>query len=311
MKERMSPILIAMMLLVTGVLIIIGWNMFFGAGGCDKTLVREANGAVSLLPSGRWFPDMNAYQQWKANEGKGCPMPIQVGGDKEVMKQPSDEQTYAKTPINKVDDYEFSRVFGVERDGKMEVNRQNFNVILNDRAFDWTNKPLSSDERRAKYAGLHEGFTATGDLTSVDLDDLTHEIISRYGEKSEKADSCDRAARAEDKKVRAMVRQAYGSDPEFAPVITKVGPHNWEVNELKQLRPNMEHEVEDNRVVDTANDAVDIAFDYRQAEDVNHAIDPFFPEKHRKHVNRSDPFYGPVKGMERMFGPTLDHMNWY
>jgi len=116
---------------------------------------------------------MNAFQKWwHANrEVRQCALPILTGAkERRVMEREfSDEQTYAKTPIYKVDDYEFSRVFGYERNGHMDVPIENYNMLINQRNFDWADKPLSSDERRAKYMGLREGFTAQGDLGSTDL----------------------------------------------------------------------------------------------------------------------------------------------
>jgi len=70
-------------------------------------------------------------------------------------------------------------------------------------------------------------------------------------------------------------------------------------------------EREDNSVVNTANDAVDIAFEYRQNEDINHAIDPYFSPFTEPKKHSADPYNGPVPGMERMFGPTFDHIKWY
>jgi hypothetical protein len=87
-----------------------------------------------------------------------------------------------------------------------------------------------------------------------------------------------------------------------------------------------EEDPDDNRIVDTANDAVDIGFEYRQKEVVDHAIDPYFPEHDRaynesnqkpnhkanhKAKPKSDPYNGYVPGLERMFGPTFDHVKWY
>jgi hypothetical protein len=282
----------------------------------------EEDGSVKLHPSGRWFPDMNAFQQWWAIEHRDCKLPIMKGHKKyEVLEEPHDEQTFAKTPINKVDDYEFSRVFGYERNGRMEIPRQNFNVLLNKRAFDWADRPMTSDERRAKYAGLNEGFTAAGELKSMDMDDVAREAAARYGERTkEKDERCHRESR-EDREVAAMVAKAYSSDTEYEPVITKVGPHHWEVNELKPLHSNMGDHAEpgDNRVVNTANDAVDIAFEYRQKEAIDHAIDPYFPDHNRiynegaqkHHIPNGDPYNGYVPGLERMFGPTFDHVKWY
>jgi hypothetical protein len=287
---------------------------------CDAIIYRERDGSVKLQPSGRWFPDMNAFKRWWSVEHKECKLPVLKGATKkhEVMENESDEQTYAKTPINKVDDYEFSRIFGYERNGRMEIPRQNFNIILNKRAFDWADRPLSSDERRAKYAGLTEGFTANGDLMSANIEDIAREAVARYGEhrkEREARDACNRESR-EDRKVAEMVANAYSSDSEYEPVITKVGPHHWEVNELKPVAPNMLVEnPQDNRVVNTANDAVDIAFEYRQKEAIDFAIDPYFPENQRPFSEPTkpsgDPYKGYVPGLERMFGPTLDHAKWY
>lgn len=319
MKERMNkPTLIAGSLLLVSALTIIVVYVFMTPHKCDAIIHRAEDGSLTLHPSGNWFPDMNAFQQWWATEHRNCPLPVMKGAkSREVLEREGDEQTYAKTPINKVDDYEFSRVFGYERAGRMEIPRQNFNIILNKRAFDWADKPMSSDERRQKYAGLTEGFTAAGELTSVDMDDVAREAAARYGEHSkEKEERCNRLSR-EDREVAAMVAKAYSNDPEYEPVVTKVGPHHWEVNELKPIVPQMAKEdPDDNRVVNTANDAVDIGFEYRQKEAVNHAIDPYFPDHNRVSEDKtpkksSDPYNGYVPGLERMFGPTFDHVKWY
>jgi len=314
----MSPTGIALVLLIAAAITVAVLYVFFYPHVCDTIIYRNEDGSLTLQPSDRFFPDMNAFQQWWATNHADCKLPILKGGKKhDVLREESDEQTYAKTPIYKVDDYEFSRVYGYERNGRMEIPRQNFNVILTERAFDWADRPMSSDERRAKYAGLKEGFTATGHLKSVDVG---REAVARYGERSKEKDTeCHRKSR-EDREVAAMVAKAYSSDPEFEPVLTKVGPHHWEVNELKQrpIHREREEHPEDNRVVNTANDAVDIAFEYRQKEAIDSAIDPYFPEHHRMYNGDKshkkpggDPYNGYVPGLERMFGPTFDHVKWY
>lgn len=252
----------------------------------------------------------------------------------------SNEQTYAKTPINKVDDYEFSRVFGYERDGHMIVPRENYNKILGERVFDWADRPLTSDERRDKYMGLREGFTASGELTSEQREkriegfvgspiDSTREAVARYGERSgnpmgerrHKSTDNDLECKMsrEAREVGEMVAKAYDSDPNWEPVVTKVGPNHWEVNELKPRRryDEMEEtEIVEERVVDTNNDAVDVQFKFREKAVVDDAIDPYFSGLNGSIPFSSDryskdPFMGPVPGMERMFGPTFDHKRWY
>lgn len=297
---------------------------------CPKTLRRDTDGSLRL-ESGQYFPDMNAFQQWWSSDRKyaNCSLPVLTGAKKHAIMRDEDrnEQTYAKTPIYKVDDYEFSRIFGFERNGRMEVPRQEQNLIINQRQFDWPDKPYSSDERRAKYKELHEGFA--GEMTDLkavvmaepSAQDLVLEATQRYGEgrreREVEIDSECKISR-EEREVADLVAKAYGGDKDYEPVVTKVGPHNWEVNELKPLHRKQPYEQIDpanNRVVDTGNDATDIAFEYREKETVNSAIDPYFtgdlPSYSAKSDKMTDPYRGPVPGLERMFGPTFDQKNWY
>lgn len=334
----MNPSAVIGLLFVLAVVVVVTYTMI-GSGSaavCPTELHRRVDGTLELRPTGQTFHDMNAFQQWwHAPGGQAsmrCPLPLLTGA-REVSVMEEDrfpgEQTYAKTPINKVDDYEFSRVFGYERDGHMIVPRENYNMILTERTFDWADRPMSSDERRDKYMGLREGFTASGDLKSekkvagaegfAGSMDSTREAVARYGERRKIGDDdleCKMSREA--REVGEMVARAYDSDPNWEPVVTKVGPHHWEVNELKPRRRygDIDETVEE-RVVDTANDAVDVRFKFREKPVVEDAIDPYFggfPQGNLPFASdrySSDPFMGPVPGMERMFGPTFDHKKWY
>ena len=337
-EPNTGPYYVVAAFLIIALAIIVGiaiWFTWSGTNTCPKTLHQNHDGTFTL-DTGEIFPDMNSFQQWWHAAGGPnhlrCPIPIRTGERRrEILEiEGGEEQMWAKTPINKVDDYEFSRIFGYERNGRMEVPRQDFNIILNKRAFDWADKPLSSDERRAKYRGLQEGFTASGDLKSIVMaeptaQDIAKEAVSRYGEKSHdrrrngqeevEEDGIDCHVSREAREVAAMVAKAYEHDPNFEPVVTKIGANQWEVNELKPRRRKADNEYSDpvdQRVVDTANDAVDIQFDYRENKIVEDAIDPYFPDSWASSGRMSkDPFYGPVPHMERMFGPTFDHKEWY
>ena len=188
--------------------------------------------------------------------------------------------------------------------------RQDYNKILLERQTDWVEKPLSSDERRDKYKGLTEGFTADGMLGSTHLS-VVKEAAARYGER--RPDSSDPDVQCkidrEARDVARMVADAYADDPAWEPVVTKVGPHNWEVNELKpRARRGSPAAAVEEQVVDTNNDAVDIRFRYREKQITDAALDPYFSGYPSP---TADPYQGTVPGMERMFGPTLDHKKWY
>lgn len=317
---------IVMLFVVFAVLVVVAYVMWpTPASGpspsatCPTALDEQADGSYILKPTGQKFATMNDFQQYWHNSGfnERCPIPL-LTGYRDIPVQGAldpdslNEQTYAKTPIYKVDDYEFSRVFGIEKGGHMIEPRQDFNKIINQRTFDWADRPLTSDERKRVYAGLKEGFAATGDLTS--------EAVNRFGEKREiptEDPDIDCKISRETKEVARMVEKIYENDANYEPVITKVGPHHWEVNELKPRRrtePWFEDTIANNKVVNTMDPSVDLEFRYREKEVTDAAIDPYFsdlPYTSDKHgVTKGDPYYGPVPGMERMFGPTFDRTNW-
>ena len=322
------------LLFVFAIVVVVAYTMIGGRSAevCPTEIHRRVDGTLEIRPTGQTFHDMNAFQQWWHVPGQTCPLPLLTGArEVSVMEQDRfpGEQTYAKTPINKVDDYEFSRVFGYERNGHMVVPRENYNRILGERTFDWADRPMSSDERRDKYMGLREGFTATGDLKSekkvtdtregfvgsATAENLVREAAARYGERSGNPAGEDLECKMsrEAREVGEMVARAYDSDPNWEPVVTKVGPHHWEVNELKPRRRygDIDETVEE-RVVDTTNDAVDVRFKFREKSVTDDAIDPYFGSlPFASDRYSSDPFMGPVPGMDRMFGPTLDHKKWY
>jgi hypothetical protein len=310
---------------------------------CPKEIHRKRDGTLVLHPTGQVFKDMNDFQQYFNSSGliRSCALPRLTGArEVDVLINPDrpmqgPEETYAKTPINKVDDYEFSRIFGIERGNEMVIPRQNFNKIISDRAFDKVNMPVSADARKDSYRGLVEGFTAAGELTSDASEsygsssDSSHEATSRYGEVIEDEPDKDCKISREEKKIARMVAKAYENDPNYDPVVVRTGPNNWEVTELIPKRRGAEREViVEEQILDPKREAVDIKFRYPSEEGRGgrrDMIDPFFPpegdrgngwERHRDdqsgsdHRAERDPYYGYVPGLERPFGPTLDHLSW-
>lgn len=306
-------------LVALAVLVVLAYVRFGSGPVCDTELVRNADGTLTLRPSGKVFADMNAFQQWFHTSGtvQSCPLPVLEDGEREIVVTGDTwgaEQTYARTPIYKVDDYEFSRIFGYERAGRMVVPRQNFNMILEERTFDWADRPLTSDERRGKYAGLREGFTAAGDLESQ----LVRDAVAQYRPAAPaKPEDVDCKLSREAREVAKLVSAAYANEPNWEPVVTKVGANHWEVNELKPRRRLAEPTVipVSDSVVNTANENVDIEFRYREREVQQAAIDPYFVSigslPYTYDRPSADPYYGPVPGMERMMGPTFDRVQWY
>ena len=338
---------------VLAVLVVVGYMLWPTSGPkpvCPVRLTQHLDGSLSLSPQDMKFANMNEFQQWFHASGKNlvCPLPIMDGATEVEVPVAgrgwSDEQTYAKTPINKVDDYEFARVFGFEKGGRMIVPRQNFNMILNDRTFDWADLPLSAEERRGKYKGLEEGFSADGELRSMDVGGETNrkEVLGaltaanqdwdpkmQAGQQGayesyarEEEDSCPSAK--ERKEIQKLAEKAYGNDPGFEPVVSKVGPNHWEITELKPKRRHVEFsDPVDNRVVNTADDSVDIQYRYgpdggersfgptaleqARAEDIGAALDPAVVGELPWGSERLGDVLGPIV---RPYGPSSDHKSW-
>lgn len=313
-SARRSGWLVVGILVVVAVLIIAGVYFFWSAPvrnleGCPVELHRQGNGKLVLMPSGQTFADMNEFQQWwhASADARRCPIPLLTGSfETETairelgMSGAGGEQLWATTPIYKADDYEFSRIFGVEKGGRMVVPRQNFNMILEQRAFDWPDKPLSSDERKGKYMGLVEMFSADGALGK--RVPTVEDARARYGEQPEKGEDPDVECKLsrEAREVAKLVERAYASDPDYEPVVTKVGANHWEVAELKPRRRTAAPTpvVFDERVVNTANQAVDIKFKYREDAVVNESL---FPAA----------WSGvPDQRVELPYPPTHDRVDW-
>ena len=244
---------------------------------CPTELHTYPDGRIVLKSTGKTFEDMNAFQEWwNTSEFKNnCPLPVLSGkGGRNTDTHdipPENEKTYATTPINKVDDYEFTRIFGNE-------NKDDYNTILFDRTQDWVNKPYSSEERQQIAGRVPSIETFTGDASPQVMD---------------------------------IVLKAYSSEPDYEPVVTQVGVNQWEVNELKPKRSESDYVDTSIPIMDTPhkqnnsnNSNIDVSFKSLTADA---DIDPYFSGLSG---SATDPFYGSVPGMERMFGPTFDTTNW-
>ena len=277
-------------------ILILSMFMYFVRPICPTHFRQFTDNSVQIEghPS---FPNMKAFEQWwESSEFKGCPMPVPV--EKEREGEGEFEVPFTTTPINKADDYEFSRIFGYERGDRMIVPRQDYNLILTQRSFDWPDKPLSSDERqeKAKYLGIVEGFDATG------------EFVQRYGEKKVESD-CH--INREDREIAEMVANTYKSDADYEPVVTRLGANHWEVAELKPRRKMDSDESNADTIVDPNNQSVDIHYKYYDTDvDQKNLIDPYFPSGNAAWTSAANGVPGPIPGMERMFAPTFDHKDW-
>ena len=116
--------------------------------------------------------------------------------------------------------------------------------------------------------------------------------------------------------VAKLVNETYKSDPNWEPVVSKVGENKWEVTEL---RPKPRKETyEDAQTVSLATaEATGLAQPPASIDIVDRLRDdPYFDKSgvgdrdNNKFWNYKD-FNKWTPGLERMFAPTLNNKEWY
>lgn len=235
-----------------------------------------------------------------------------------------------KTPINKLDDYEYTRVFESERDSRNKIDVDDKNDLLKKRATDWSILPFNSEERAKQedvfIAGRMESAyrePKTGVLfdtmagTSVQPPDVEaarmreQKLLASYRPTDISRHTMDNDTEA----VARLVMAEYGEDKYWEPVVEQTGENAWQVTEL---RPKARKEYyADESTKDTA--MVDSTKTHlpRPSIDIDDRIqnDPYFDKgaataNPSKFWNYND-FRKWTPGLERMFAPTADNKAWY
>lgn len=251
------------------------------------------------------------------------------------------EQTYAKTPINSLDDYEYNRVFELENRPRMaELSKQIKNNLLGALQLDWPILPYSSEakavlEEQFVDARMQDGFRdpKSGvffkNMEGVDISPPDEDaaaareakILSAY----QPTDITTHVVDDEYERVAKVVAQQYSTDPDWEPVVEKRGPHQYAVTEL---RP---------RVAKSKDGEEEVVWEGEEATTVSQARqqglmeggdvkptsmtiqdnlqDPFFAKTGvADHSNdrfwRYDQFSQWTPGLERMFAPTDPTNEW-
>lgn len=245
------------------------------------------------------------------------------------------EQTSATTPVNKLDDYEYSRVFQLEHQPRNEpLQKETKNKLIGQNILDWASLPFNSEERadaeKEFIAGrMEDGFREpkTGvffknmDGTNVlppDEEALKMRekaILAAYKPTSLSKHVLD----TDTERVGDLVSKMYSSDPNWEPVVEKVGPNQYQVVELKP-KPRKE-KWEDQQTVNSA---------LAESEDIEQSINPVANIKiYDRQTN--DPYFDKrgvqdkdnnafwdykdfnkwTPGLERMFAPTADNKEWF
>lgn len=330
---------------------------------CPISAERKADGKIHVQPQGRSFDTMGDYVIWLSSlstAGENCVFPYVKGprevdviqetaspntGNKEIgsskntvekqntfgnvfTKQVEGEQTFAKTPINKLDDYEYTRIFQNENSPRSELSKTNVNSLTAKNQFDWSKLPFNSETRANAETEFISGRKDTaqkdpktgvffknmegGTIFPPDSDTIdANEKSNLNNFKSEKAENL---LQHDGEDVAEMVKKMYEDDPNWEPVVERIGENEYRVSELRP-KPKKERYVEAGDEELTIERAKQGGLISPSVEVEGGNVDPYF-DKTGVLDYSNDRFYQYndfkkwTPGLERMFAPTLDTTNW-
>lgn len=327
---------------------------------CPTEAVRGPDGRIHVKPGDRSFQTMSDYVGYLADmytKGATCLAPkvrnarepvfgvfggqgvgaippegvVLESGTRAVLDTREPEETYARTKIDKLDDYEYTRVEQSERESRNNLSQAVKNELLEGRKLDWANLPFNSEARAAAedtfIAGRVEDMYRDpktgvffknmqgGSLLPPDEDAAKmreQKILSSYRPTEITKHTIDDRTEA----VAKLVNEMYSSDKKYEPVITKVDENKWEVTEL---RPRPQKESYSDAQAMTLATATQNGLTIPPPEiDISSRLsdDPYFDKSgvgdqaNNRFWDYKD-FNKWTPGLERMFAPTLDNKEWY
>jgi len=291
-----------------------------------------ANGAKCIPPRVSMNNEPTQGLFGGLGNGKNTPDSAQhEGATRNVLDTSNEEQMSANTPIDKLDDYEYSRVNQVERASINSLDKDNKNKLLKNRTLDWANLPFNSEERSQKedefiagrmdsayrdpksgvYFNTMEGRTL--EPPDVDAARLREQkLLASY----RPTDVSTHVIDSETDAVARLVREEYGSDPNWEPVVSKIDENRWEVTEL---RPKARKETyADAETISIATAEQKGLTSPQPSITINDRMqnDPFFDkgglgDRDNDRFWKYEDFHKWTPDLERMFAPTADTKKWY
>jgi hypothetical protein len=333
---------------------------FTDVSECPKTATRTNDGNIVIEPGHKQFSTLSDYVAYLSDlysKGAKCipprvalsnePTQGIIGGQgngnntpesanyqgttRDVLDMKSNEETSAMTPIQKLDDYEYTRVNQSERGSVNALETNQKNQLLSSRILDWANLPFNSEHRAEKEEEFISGRmesdfkdpktgvffnTMAGksleppDMNAADLRE--QKLLASYRPSNVNEHIID----SETDAVARLVHEEYGSDPNWEPVVTRVDENRWEVTELRP-KPRKEH-YEDAQTIDIATAEQKGMLHPQPNIEISDRLrnDPFFDkggiaDKDNNRFWNYNDFKKWTPDLERMFAPTADTKRWY
>ena len=327
---------------------------------CPISAVRTLDGKIEIQPGNKQFDTMKEYLEYlntMYTNGSLCippkvtamrePVPGIIGGlgtntespasmnlegtTREVLNFESEEQgTYARTPIDKLDDYEYTRVFENENSSRNSFSKLSENERISEHKLDWASLPFNSEVRAKEenefVAGRMESgfrdpdtgvFFSNVDGKNVlppDMDsakEREQKILSNY----QPTDITEHVQDDATKTVAEIVNAAYKQDPNWEPVVTKVSEYQWEVTELRPKERKEKYEEDASKDLALAQERGETLPPPSLSIDDRLRGDPYFDksgvgDKDNGKFWKYNDFNKWTPGLERMFAPTLSTREW-
>ena len=328
---------------------------------CPLSAERKDDGKIHVQPQNQKFDTMGDYVAWLSSlsaAGSMCVPPYVKGprevdvlqtttspnsGDREVgalgkqvaqqntsqnlfTRQVEGENTYAKTPINKLDDYEYTRIFQNENSPRSELSKTTVNSLMAKNQWDWSKLPFNSEARADAETEFVAGrldsaqrdpktgvfFKNVEGMTVVPPDEDAASIREKASLKAYEAAPATALMEHNVEDVAVMVKKMYAEDPNWEPVVEKVGDNEYRVSELRPKARKEKYEENQDMTIERAKEGGLIQ---AQVDVEGGRQDPYF-DKQGVLDYSNDRFweYKDFKkwtpGLERMFAPTLDTTNW-
>lgn len=244
------------------------------------------------------------------------------------------DNTSAQTPIDRLDDYEYSRIFESEHSPRNEpLVKETKDRLISQRILDWASLPFNAEAR----ANQEDEFIA-GRMESGSRDPKTGVFFSNMDGKQilppdEEALKLKEQAilsayrptaiskhvmDSEMERVAQLVSKVYENDPNWEPVVEKTGEHQYSVVELRPKARKEKWEDSETTTVAMAESQGLVSTNPTASIQMydRHMNDPYFDKQGIKDTD-NDRFWSYqdfnkwTPGLERMFAPTAETKAWY
>ena len=329
-------------------------------GVCPVEARREPDGFIHVKPGKHTFATMSEYVSYLSNlyaQGVQC-IPPKVHMSKDVPlgifgglgngaitpsgtnresaarvvldTNSADNELSVKSPIDKLDDYEYTRVDESERVSRNAMKREVKSALIEQNRLDWANLPFNAEAR----AGAEDEFIAgrmqdmwkdpkTGvffkNLEGVDTqppdEDAVQQREARILASYRPTDLTEHKVDKETDAVAKLVNEIYAKDKNWEPVVSRTGENKWEVTEL--IPKARKERWEDDQAVSVAMATEKGMLQVKPQVDIMNRLqdDPYFDKSgvadssNNRFWNYKD-FTKWTPGLERMFAPTSDNRQW-